>query len=121
MTTNAAYQRGDRSPEACVAHREYQRTWRAKQPGYAARKSRERARRFRLRIGHIKLERGCADCGYREHACALDFDHLPGEPKVFTLAYGYKYPWSMVLLEIAKCEVVCANCHRVRTAGRRES
>jgi hypothetical protein len=33
---------------------------------------------FRAYIQSIKMERGCTDCGYREHPAALDFDHLPG-------------------------------------------
>lgn len=68
----------------------------------------------------IKLERGCADCGYREHAAALDFDHLPGFEKKHRLAtMSSGATKAKIDAEIAKCEVVCANCHRVRTAGRR--
>jgi hypothetical protein len=32
-------------------------------------------------IQAIKLEQGCADCGYNTHAEALDFDHLDGHTK----------------------------------------
>jgi hypothetical protein len=64
----------------------------------------------------IKLTCGCVDCGYNEHAEALDFDHVNGD-KVCDVS---KCTSEMQLLaEIAKCEVVCANCHRVRTAARR--
>jgi hypothetical protein len=45
----------------------------------------------------------------------LEFDHM-GD-KLFTVAKGlYDHSWEAVLSEIAKCEVVCANCHRRRTA-----
>lgn len=67
----------------------------------------------------IKLERGCADCGYNEYAAALDFDHLPGSVKKYrpsTMPAGTS--WANIAAEIAKCEVVCANCHRVRTFKR---
>lgn len=71
-------------------------------------------------VAEIKLARGCADCGYREHPAALDFDHLPGHKKKFGIAAGcHKYSWEDVLIEIAKCDVVCANCHRVRTYERK--
>lgn len=68
----------------------------------------------------IKVERGCADCGYREHPAALEFDHRPGEEKSFNI--GEKmgcYSLTRIMEEIAKCEVVCANCHAIRTVERR--
>lgn len=63
-----------------------------------------------------KLERGCMDCGYDEYACALEFDHRPGEIKLF-MPHTLKVlgSWQQMLDEIAKCDVVCSNCHRVRT------
>jgi len=69
----------------------------------------------------IKLERGCSDCGYNEYAEALDFDHRPGEVKLYVPAYMPKRLLSMekIIAEIAKCDVVCANCHRVRTLKRK--
>jgi hypothetical protein len=71
-------------------------------------------------IQSIKLERGCADCGYNAHPAALDFDHLPEFEKRYkmsTVAAGISK--ALIEAEIEKCEVVCANCHRVRTANRR--
>lgn len=66
-------------------------------------------------IHEIKLAVGCCDCGYAEHAAALDFDHVRG-PKKFTIARGSQFfSKAEVLAEIEKCDVVCANCHRVRT------
>jgi len=73
----------------------------------------------RDKLSTIKLAAGCADCGYRAHAAALDFDHLDGTEKKFQMASCYGRPWKNVLAEIAKCEVVCANCHRIRTFNRR--
>lgn len=77
--------------------------------------------RIRARINEIKLERGCADCGYRAHPAALDFDHLPGFEKRHTVAWLIsRNRLADALTEIEKCEVVCANCHRVRTATRQQ-
>lgn len=86
-------------------------------------RSRRRAveRRVRNRdlAAAIKLERGCADCGFRDHPAALEFDHLPGYPKVASVALlCTRADSTTILAEIAKCEVVCANCHRVRTHRR---
>jgi len=72
-------------------------------------------------IHAYQLEKGCADCGYKESPHALEFDHVPGTEKRFNIgekigARSRKTLWE----EIAKCEVVCANCHSIRTAKRRE-
>ena len=48
----------------------------------------------------------------------LEFDHL--RDKSFAIGTALtRYGWDKILAEIAKCEVVCANCHRRRTARRR--
>lgn len=58
----------------------------------------------------------CADCG-EEDVLVLEFDHL--RDKSFSIPWGIRNkPWTEVLEEIAKCEVVCSNCHRRRTATR---
>jgi hypothetical protein len=66
-------------------------------------------------VKQLKLSLGCADCGYREHAVALDFDHLPGTEKKRDIARSVRGTRGALLREIAKCEVVCSNCHRIRT------
>lgn len=62
----------------------------------------------------------CADCVGRFPTVAMDFDHLPGCVKSFGIMQGWRHrKWEDILAEIAKCEIVCSNCHRVRTAERR--
>lgn len=79
------------------------------------------SKKRRLAIQAIKLKAGCIDCGYCEHPAALDFDHRPLEIKLFSVGTTPNGRWEQVLREIAKCDVVCANCHRVRTEDRRSS
>jgi len=83
---------------------------------------RTKARRqaIRAHVDAIKVAAGCADCGYKDHAVALDFDHVSGVKlgNVGTLV-NRGAAMETILAEIAKCEVVCANCHRVRTERRR--
>ena len=68
----------------------------------------------------IKLGKGCLDCGYNEHAVALDFDHRDPSEKKYPVAKSYgKVSDTSLLSEIAKCDVRCANCHRVRTKHHR--
>lgn len=69
-------------------------------------------------VARIKLERGCADCGYDEYSCVLDFDHRPEEKKEFLISQMKQLNLESLLIEISKCDVVCTNCHRIRTAIR---
>jgi hypothetical protein len=69
-------------------------------------------------INKIKMERGCAVCGYNAHAVALDFDHVRGV-KSFNVSQDPKVALNKLLAEIAKCDVVCANCHRIHTYEQR--
>lgn len=71
-------------------------------------------------VQKYKLEKGCIDCGYNKFAEALDFDHLKDKKFNISTAYRDNIGWDKVKEEISKCEVVCANCHRVRTASRRQ-
>ncbi len=64
-----------------------------------------------------KKNRPCADCGERYPPYVMDFDHL-GD-KVAPVSYMVPvYGSERILAEIAKCEVVCSNCHRLRTYRR---
>lgn len=71
-------------------------------------------------IHAYQLAKGCMDCGYNKHPAALEFDHRPGEKKLFNIGEQMGNRSRKVLWEeIAKCDVVCANCHNIRTAERR--
>jgi hypothetical protein len=60
----------------------------------------------------------CVDCGETD-PLVLEFDHV-SDDKSFEVARAMSdRAWSAILDEIAKCEVVCANCHRRRTYRRR--
>ena len=59
----------------------------------------------------------CQDCGETD-PLVLEFDHRGA--KLFNIAQGLRdRNWQTVLDEIGKCDVVCANCHRRRTALRK--
>ena len=61
--------------------------------------------------------RPCADCAGWFAPHQMDFDHRPGTVKRFRLTSGGAMlrPTAALLEEAAKCDVVCANCHRIRT------
>ncbi|OLE38763.1 MAG: hypothetical protein AUG48_00870 [Actinobacteria bacterium 13_1_20CM_3_68_9] len=82
----------------------------------AASKRKLRVERTIFLIEFFK-EHPCADCGEQDPV-VLEFDHL--RDKLFDIGQALPYrQWQSILDEIAKCEVVCANCHRRRTAQRR--
>ena len=84
-------------------------------------RARRRAAKWRL-TQLIKLNSGCVDCGYREHAQALQFDHI-GDDKKMNVSDMIRsdYSWVTIKEEIVKCEVRCANCHAVMTAKRKRA
>lgn len=49
----------------------------------------------------------------------MDFDHVRGE-KSFVLSLAHTRSWPEIHAELAKCEIVCANCHRIRTLERKD-
>lgn len=65
----------------------------------------------------LKMGRPCYDCGGMFSLAAMEWDHARGV-KGFNIATGLNRPLEEVVDEIAKCDLVCANCHRVRTASR---
>jgi|ERR1035437_867418 hypothetical protein len=73
------------------------------------------------RFAALKLATGCIDCGYKEHPAALEYDHLPGTIKTNMVGDLIHGSWERLLEEVVKCELVCANCHRVRTANRHQN
>jgi hypothetical protein len=60
------------------------------------------------------MEKGCSVCGYAAHPAALDFNHVRGD-KLFNVSQDPKMALHRLLAEIDKCDVLCANCHRVHT------
>jgi hypothetical protein len=59
----------------------------------------------------------CLDCGNKFPPVAMDFDHVRGI-KIKDISQMMTCNPEKILAEIAKCEVVCACCHRIRTAAR---
>lgn len=81
----------------------------------------ERKRRYRQEAQALlrtMKDVPCADCGIQYPPYVMDFDHRPGETKLFNVASGpSRASMPAFLREVAKCDVVCANCHRERTHG----
>ena len=82
-----------------------------------AHRSRDRVRaKNDERILAYLLEHPCADCGETD-PLVLDFDHREPSMKSDEVSRMVRSrPWRVVLEEIEKCDVRCANCHRRKTA-----
>lgn len=82
-----------------------------------ARNRRTRQEKIRMRIVEI-LKDGCVDCGENDIR-VLDFDHVDPIDKVDTVSKMIQLgnSESSILEEVSKCEIRCANCHRIRTSN----
>ena len=81
---------------------------------YMARRERE----GRALINEAK-DRPCQDCGRSYPPHVMQLDHRPGEVKLFSVGARAGQSRDRLLAEIAKCDVVCANCHALRTHFRK--
>lgn len=69
------------------------------------------------RYVQTRKNRPCADCGIKYPYYVMQFDHLRDkEYHIGTLVNSNNT--KKLELELAKCEVVCANCHAERTYQR---
>lgn len=91
--------------------------WRRAHLGYYRRKSREHFAKRKAAVDALKAG-PCSDCRRCFPPECMDFDHVRGE-KSFGIARGQSL--AATLAEIAKCDLVCANCHRIRTVARRRA
>ena len=72
---------------------------------------------LQLLIKKVKESRPCADCKKKYPYYVMDFDHR--EDKLFNIGGCYTNTGMAKLKEeINKCDLVCSNCHRIRTHGR---
>lgn len=62
----------------------------------------------------------CVDCGETERA-VLEFDHIAEKDAAVSVLVGAGWSIRRLEREVTRCEVVCVNCHRRRTAERDRS
>jgi hypothetical protein len=83
----------------------------------------ERNERQRQRLKDILQQakaKPCQDCGIQYPPYVMDFDHREGVDKLDHVGRLILYTKKKLVEEIAKCDVVCSNCHRERTHLRRQ-
>ena len=104
--------------------KEYQKKWYAIPENRqahckAVRKAeKERAKKVKQWVNDYKLKTGCKVCGFRKHPSALDFDHRDAKHKLFNIASAvHRGSLKRIQDEVLKCDVLCANHHRMRHFG----
>lgn len=86
-------------------------------------KVRKNVKAFKERqLEYIRSQKNkpCVDCKVSYPFYVMDFDHRDGESKSFNVGDMHRLSASKKRIdeEIAKCDLVCANCHRIRTYNR---
>ncbi len=92
--------------------RNYQRTWHQRNRTQRIAKVNERKQRIWEFYNKLKATLACSKCG-ENHPATLQFHHCDPEQKEFNLSEAVREGYSIERLkkEIAKCVVLCANCH----------
>ena len=83
-----------------------------------------RAVRLQMKVAMMELLGGvCVDCGNKYHFSAMDFDHIVPHLKKENISVllgtasqsGEPEDYKTLVEEVKKCELRCANCHRIKT------
>ena len=104
---------------------------------YASKREQDRARRIRYRDRHgksincesskrrrdknyewvwsLKSKTPCSDCGQIYHPSIMEFDHKDPSAKRGMVSGLMNCNLQTIQAEIAKCDIVCSNCHQYRT------
>lgn len=132
--TNMPFKIGEYNPENGLYFRSYQKTiivngyykeswlsldafnrFKIKQKAAARVSSLKKLKRNKEIVDAYKLNSGCIVCGYNENPVALDFDHRIQSEKLFDISSRLANIREETLInEISKCDVLCANCHRIK-------
>lgn len=103
---------------------EYQKRWyeknKARHIENVSKRKAEVKTRAQQFLRELKEASPCTDCGVQYPYYVMDFDHLRDKKYQVALMPGMGYDIPTIKAEIEKCELVCANCHRVRTFTREQ-
>lgn len=87
---------------------------------YRARAKKRRARikqDLQTKLLDYMADKSCDICGEND-VRVLEFDHINPNNKLFGISKGVSsgYDWDVIMAEIKKCRILCANCHKRHTA-----
>lgn len=96
------------------AHRAYSRAYNERHRERIAAQKRDQYEKKATLLRRLKTIVGCQKCGYREHHAALHFHHRdPSTKSGDPMTMFTNRSMERVKAEIAKCDVLCANCHSI--------
>ena len=106
------------NPEFKANEAEKMRRWRVANPeDYKATYTKQHEKKKQVLLDARKS--GCIKCGESDPSC-LDFHHRDPSTKEGDLGRVRRFSIKRILAEIAKCDVLCANCHRKHHRDLRE-
>jgi hypothetical protein len=105
------------NPEKC---KEYARRYYQANRETADRRGRDHQQQWYAWKKSLKIGKTCVDCAWEcteDNYPAFDWDHRPGETKLFAVSKAGAGR-DKVLAEVAKCDLRCRNCHAIITHQR---
>tara|TARA_B110000285_G_scaffold231656_1_gene300861 strand:+ start:1031 stop:1522 length:492 start_codon:yes stop_codon:yes gene_type:complete len=97
--------------------KKYHQGWYAENGDHRKQQVANRRRKLKQRFAEYKQSLECHNCGLsgKDNQWALEHHHLDPNDKVTTIAHLVTsgYAWDTIMEEVAKCIVICANCHRM--------
>lgn len=105
-----------RNPEDCRAyHKKHYKMNRIQE----VRKNKRNRDSTREYINQYRIDKPCTDCNQKLSYWQLEFDHVRGEKVYNVCSMPGQFGIDKIKDEIAKCDIVCVNCHAMRTWMRR--
>jgi len=99
--------------------KKYYRKNREKQIKQCYANKRRRIEEHYIKLYKCLLEHPCVDCGESDPV-VLEFDHLRDKTTEISKLINKGVGWERIMEEISKCEVRCANCHKIKTIRERD-
>jgi len=94
-------------------HKEYSKNYYEKNKQKVIAKSAIGRKKFADKWRTFKETLTCSKCGF-SHPAAIDFHHVnPKEKEIGLDRLARNCAWDRIEKELAKCIVLCANCHRI--------
>ena len=95
-------------------HNARMREWARANPEWVIQRNKREYEKWRALVWEAK-DKPCTDCGVRYPPWIMQFDDRDPSSKAFTISEAVRKDIEVCRAEMAKCDIVCANCHAERT------